>query len=164
MFKRAVHVKTAIYYAKYKLGNLYFVMMLIDCIILFYGTIPCFQVKYSVNGRTIRRTCHLRQEPMKRSIVLLSLVNLRGIFFWQFDSDVKRTKSENYQCHFIYSQRCVGNNSSLQQSLVELLDEFGDKEDAKRWKIFYQRSTENDLELPKEKWVNEGISSRSTFN
>ena len=45
----------------------------------------------------------------------------------------------------------MGNNTSLQQSLVDLLAEFGDEEEAKQWQRFYQLSSEKDLELKKEK-------------
>jgi hypothetical protein len=45
----------------------------------------------------------------------------------------------------------VGNSTVLQQSLVDLLTEFGDKEEAKRCERFYQLSSERDQELAKPK-------------
>ncbi|XP_046844991.1 exonuclease mut-7 homolog isoform X2 [Xenia sp. Carnegie-2017] len=41
-------------------------------------------------------------------------------------------------------ERCVGNNLSLQRSLVELLTESGDDEDARRWARFYQLSSDRE--------------------
>ncbi|XP_028395062.1 exonuclease mut-7 homolog [Dendronephthya gigantea] len=48
-------------------------------------------------------------------------------------------------------ERCVGSNSSLQQSLVELLTEFGDQEEAKRWERYYQLSSIQDCYQTSEK-------------
>ena len=59
-------------------------------------------------------------------------------------------------------ERCVGNSATLQQSLVDLLAEHGDKEEARRWERFYQLSSEKDPEIQQpnvqsneEDWENE---------
>ncbi|CAB3998303.1 exonuclease mut-7 homolog, partial [Paramuricea clavata] len=68
-------------------------------------------------------------------------------------------------------ERCVGNSTVLQQSLVDLLTEFGDKEEAKRWERFYLLSSERDQELSKpndesneEDWENEIKENETVFS